>query len=386
VGRLSTSFLPPSPDRFIEWGGADTIRAYGKSPVKKLLITLLKVGISVAIIGWLVRDAMKPKGGVNVFANFVEQPKDWGMLAAAWAFCVVGTLLTFVRWWYLVRALEIPCRFGDAIRISFWGYLFNILALVGGILGGDLVKAVMLAHEQHGHRARAVASVFVDRIIGLYMLFVVASAAILLTGFWDIEVAEIRWICTATFWITGVGAAGILVMLTPGITDGRGSRALARIPRVGPIIEHLLVAVRMYRRQPGILALSAVMTIGVHCSFAAGFYLIARGLPGGVLAASDYFVIMPLSSATGAIPLAFGPFETVVCLFYNQVPAPAGVVILPGQGLLLALVYRLISVLIAALGVYYYFGNRRELAEVIHEAEEEDETPGATEPSAPKVS
>ena len=37
----------------------------------------------------------------------------------------------------------------------------------------------------------------------------------------------------------------------------------------------------------------------------------------------------------------------------------------------MALAYRLITVLIAALGVFYYFGNRREMAEVMHEAEQE---------------
>ena len=43
-----------------------------------------------------------------------------------------------------------------------------------------------------------------------------------------------------------------------------------------------------------------------------------------------------------------------------------------GQGLVVSLVYRLITLLIAGLGVFYYFGNRRELVEVIHEAEEEE--------------
>ena len=37
----------------------------------------------------------------------------------------------------------------------------------------------------------------------------------------------------------------------------------------------------------------------------------------------------------------------------------------------MALAYRLITLLIAALGVFYYLGNRREMAEVIHEAEEQ---------------
>ena len=85
-------------------------------------------------------------------------------------------------------ALDVPCRFADAIRISFWGFLFNLAPL--GIVGGDVVKAVMLDHEHRGHRAKAVASVLVDRVIGLYVLFLVASAAILLTGFWRMDVPE----------------------------------------------------------------------------------------------------------------------------------------------------------------------------------------------------
>jgi len=108
----------------------------------------------------------------------------------------VAVLLTFVRWWYLVRALDVPCRFADAIRISFWGYLFNLAPL--GIVGGDVVKAVMLDHEHPRHRAKAVASVLVDRVIGLYVLFVVASVAILLTGFWRMDVPDIFKICMVT--------------------------------------------------------------------------------------------------------------------------------------------------------------------------------------------
>ncbi|MBU4399414.1 MAG: flippase-like domain-containing protein, partial [Planctomycetes bacterium] len=158
--------------------------------MKKLLATLLKIAVSAAIIGYLVYDATQGKGNANVFANLVNQPKHWGILVLAWWSCAVAVLLTFIRWWYLVRALDIPCPFFDAIRIGFWGYLFNLAPL--GIVGGDLVKAVMLDHEHPNNRAKALASVLVDRVIGLYVLFVVASAAILLTGLWRIDVAEIK--------------------------------------------------------------------------------------------------------------------------------------------------------------------------------------------------
>jgi glycosyltransferase 2 family protein len=143
-----------------------------------------------------------------------------------------------------------------------------------------------------------------------------------------------------------------------------------RIPRIGPPLESLINAVRMYNSKPGTLAGASLMTVGVHCFFAVGCFLIACGLPGNHLSLADHMVIMPLSSATGVIPLAMGPLEVALTFFYANVPV-AGTPIAAGQGLVVALIYRLITLLIAALGIFYYFGNRREMAEVIHEAEEE---------------
>ena len=141
----------------------------------------------------------------------------------------MAVLLTFVRWWYLVRALDVPCRFPDAIRISFWGYLFNLAPL--GIVGGDLVKAVMLGHEHPQHRAKAVASVLVDRVIGLYVLFLVATAAILLTGFWrDRPEPTIQWICRLTFIMTVVSTVGLGVVMGPEMSSARRSGLSAGFP------------------------------------------------------------------------------------------------------------------------------------------------------------
>jgi glycosyltransferase 2 family protein len=341
----------------------------GNSEVKKILIMFLKVAVSAAIIGYLVYDAMYGKGHGNVFANLIDQPKNWELLAAAWACCFGATMLTFVRWWILVRAIGVPFRFVDAIRISFWGYLFNLAPL--GIVGGDLVKAVMLDHEYPNYRAKAVASVLIDRVIGLYILFIVASAAVLLTGFLDVPVPDIHWICLTMFGLTIVSTVGLAVVMGPDLTGGRLLRMVGRIPRVGPSLESLFNAVRMYNHKPGVLAITCTMSVAVHCLFAVGVYLIACGLPGNHLTLANHFVVMPVSAATQVIPLPIGPFEAVLDYLYTHVPI-AGPVIVAGQGLVVALVYRLITLLIAASGVVYYFGNRREMAEVIHEAEQEE--------------
>ncbi len=329
--------------------------------MKKILILLLKIGLSVGILAYLVCNAVKQ----NVFANLVNQPMDWSLLAAAWVCCAAAVMLTFIRWWYLVRALGIPLPLTGALRISFVGYLFNLAPM--GIVGGDLLKAVMLAYEYRDHRAKAIASVAVDRLIGLYMVFVVASVAILLTGFWRIPIRDIRLICYITFTLTAFGGGAIVMLLTPGVTDGKLSKALGRIPRVGHEIESLIEAIRMYRRQANVLINSALMSVGVHSLFATGIYLIASGLPGKVLPLSTHFVVSPLSAATGVLPLPMGPFEFVLDFLYTRVSFG---IIPPGQGLVVALGYRLICILIAMIGVGYYLTSRREVAEVMHEAEE----------------
>jgi uncharacterized protein (TIRG00374 family) len=351
--------------RHIEWSWS----------VKKLFVTSLKIGVSIGIIAYLVYTATQAKGpdGRNVFEQLYLQQKQWGMLAAACLACTSAVMLTMIRWWYLVLALDIPLRLKSALRMGLLGYLFNLAPL--GIVGGDLVKAWMLAAHHQEDRAKAIASVVVDRIIGLYMLFVVASVAILLSGFWRIEDEEgvIYKICIATFVVTVIGAIAVAALMMPGITDGRGTRALARLPRVGHTIENLIKAVRMYRQRPMVLFVAAVMSVGVHSLFATGVYLIARGLPGDVLSLGTHFVINPLSASTGILPLPFGGFELLLELFYMNVPEP-GVTIQAGQGLVVALGYRLICILIAMVGACYYLGSRSEVVEAIREAEQEEES------------
>ncbi|MFZ1937367.1 MAG: lysylphosphatidylglycerol synthase transmembrane domain-containing protein [Thermoguttaceae bacterium] len=336
--------------------------------MKKVLITLLKLGISAAIIGWLVYDATK----TDVFTKLVKQPKRWDLLVAAWACCLGAVLFTFVRWWYLVRALDIPFRFRDSIGISYWGYLFNLAPF--GIVGGDLIKTVMLDRQHPHNRAKALASVLADRVIGLYILFVMASVAILATRFWQGKVPQVRTICTVTIAITVASTVGLGFVLGPESLVGGMIQAIARIPRAGPPLASLIHAVRMYNRKPRVLTISSLLTVPVHGLNAIGFYLIGCGLFDFRLANLSlvaHFVVVPLSTAMQVIPIPMGPTEFAMNYLYPTVAVGAAVVT-KGQGLLVTLAYRLICLLITATGIFYYVGHRREMAEVIHEAETEE--------------
>lgn len=346
-----------------------------KKTLKKTLFVSVKIGLALAILGYLVWEARQS----GEFQELAGQPKNWGLLIAAWFACAGAVTLTMVRWYFLVRAIGLPFTIRDAFRLGYLGYLFNLAPM--GIVGGDLVKAVGLARKHPNHRAEAVATVALDRLIGLYTLFVVASIAIMATGFlriadWTearrivgVEVATaISTACSLTPLLTAIATLVIAVLLMRDASQGRVTRLLARIPYAGQTISKLANAVKLYRRKRGVLLVAAGMSAAVHSLFTLGIFLIAGGLYPHVPSLSSHFVISPLSAATGVIPLPVGPFEGVLQVLYTCVPMGEGIV--APSGLIVALSYRIGTVLIAAIGICYYLAGRAEVAELLHESEE----------------
>lgn len=333
--------------------------------MKRTVWNVAKFAASAALVVWLVQGAARD----DAFEKLWNQPKDWRLLAGAWAVTMLGVVLTFVRWYYLVRALELPFTLRDAFRLGFLCYLLNFVSL--GIVGGDLFKAIFVAREQRGRRAEAVATVVIDRVIGLYALFLVASAAIVLTGLYASPLRDIRVISWSTLACTAVGGLGVLMLLTPGFTSGRLSKLLGNLPKVGPIFERLIWAVRIYRRKYWVLLLTLLISFGVHICSTLGIAMIAYALPGQALSLPQQFVAVPLTFVTMILPLpamGLGAFELALKFLYVNLPSTSAID--KDSGLIVALAYRVITITIAAVGAVIWLLHRRDVSEVMHEAEE----------------
>ena len=130
---------------------------------------------------------------------------------------------------------------------------------------------------------------------------------------------------------------------------------------------------RTYRSKWRVLFLTALMTVPVHCLSAFSLFWLATGLGFHRVSWRDYFAICLMSGLASTIPLPAGPAETGIVFFYATafLRATRGVEaeFARQQGLVLALVYRLSTILIAAIGAAYYFlGGRSEVTEVFHAA------------------
>lgn len=317
---------------------------------------MLKIGASLAIIAYLVMKAKNDRA----FTELAQQPKNWGMLGLACVAILASLMLTHIRWCYLVRGLELPFRMRDAIRLGFLGCLFNLAP--AGVVGGDLLKGVMLVRLVNGHKAKATASVLVDRVIGLYVLFVVASVALLVTGFYR-QGHQVYLISMACLAVTAVGTVGLAIVFAPGPVGVQLATLARRVPRIGVALERLLVTLRMYHRCLPMLFLTTLMSVGAQVLNALGIYLLACGLYDRVVPFATQLVIVPLAVSSSVIPLPLGPFEVVLEFLYSRAGMPVH------QGLIVALAYRIATLLIVAIGMLYYLASRDQVAAGLSDAE-----------------
>lgn len=327
-------------------------------------ITIAKVAFGGALLVYLVSQAARHAR----FDDLVRQPKNWPLIGVALlaTFAAVGT--SFMRWHLLVSTLGLDFRRRDALRLGAIGYLFNFVSL--GTVGGDLFKAILLAREQPGKRTEAVATVVIDRLVGLYALLVVASAAIWLTGIGTrLRGANVAALCNAVYFLTALGAAAFCLLLVKGFTGGRATQIASRVPIIGQHAVRLIAAVRIYRSRLPVVFVALAMSLGVHSLLTLSIFCIARGFPSAAPTLAEHFFIVPISMVAGAIPITpngLGTFELAIENLYQIVPQVA---VAPGTGTVTALGYRVVTLGVAAVGGLVYLASRREIGDALHDAD-----------------
>jgi uncharacterized protein (TIRG00374 family) len=348
--------------------------------LKKHLVGWLKIVIPLALIVWLCRHAWQQHpDAVRTLRDGDTRP---GLLAvgilAILAAHVIGTL----RWHLLLRAIHIPVRLIDTLRLGFLGYLFNLIS--PGHVGGDLFKAVFIAREQRQRRTAAIATIVVDRVCGLYGLLVMSALALAVSRVSSIS-PTVAAMAGGVYVLTGLGGAAIVLMLTTPLATHPLSRRLAELPKLGPIVAQLLTAMQLYQRQRPVMLVVGLMSVLVHVLLALGVYFAARGVYAQTPPLADHFVISPVASVAGALPITpggLGSFELALSYMYDLLsPLDAR-----GRGIVVALLVRLAIIGVAGIGVAFYWLNHREVQALLGQAEREAQREAEAEPECPAES
>lgn len=333
----------------------------GLSSTQKTLLTIAKVGLAAVILGFLLTRIQ----GQDGFERLLSEPKRWGYLLLAQALVLVAFTLSFVRWFLLVRGLDLEFRLRDAFRLGTLGFMLNQVS--PGSVGGDLLKAVFIAREQPGKKTEAVATVLIDRVIGLYGMLLIASLGLALASD-TIDSEKLRSSLRMTVWPAAiVGTAGLAFVLSPYST-GKRVRSLAdKLPLVGHTVTRLIEAADIYRSRRGYLFAGLAMALCTHCALITAFWAVSRGLPVTGPTFIQNASLVPVCLVAGAVlptPGGLGGTEGAVEFLYTSIGAQQG------DGTIVALAYRAITYIFAGIGAFYYFTSRKKVDELLHEAEE----------------
>ena len=337
----------PSEQRAHSSGKSATIPA-----MRRFLKILLQFVLIAGIFGFLFWNAAAATDadGKNIFALLYEQPKRWHFLALAFAAQFVGASITLIRWRWLLLTLGLQCSRHEAFRFGFLGLTLNLAPL--GIVGGDAVKAVLIARRNPKYRSQAVASVFIDRFVGLLVMFILGTFLICYTGF-DARPEMIAKIFThLVFAFTAAGLLGTAIVFLPFFAKGHVERLIAKIPLCGALGSKLVTALLLYRNHKRCLLQSCLITVFVHISFGISLYWIAIALFPSVPGLTDHVMLHNVTNLTSMIPLAAGPYELVLEQLYQLYEAYIG------MGLIVSLMFRLTTILVAAAGVVLSFSKR----------------------------
>jgi len=332
----------------------------------KLLLAAIKLLVAVAILGFLIARIQSASG----FERLLHEPKHWPSLLIAQALILVGFSLSFVRWYLLIRGLGLPFQLRDAFRLGSLGYMLNQVS--PGSVGGDLLKAVFIAKEHPEKKTEAVASVFLDRVIGLYAILLVASGGLFLLGRSTEPNAVLSTMQTIVWAAAATGTAGLMLALSPAASGDRIRQLAEQVPVVGHTLFRLLEIVAVYRSRRRYLAGALGLALTTHHLVILAFWIICRGLPVYAPSLIENASIIPLGLAISAIPLTPGGLGTLEAgfefLFFNIGAAE-------GDGTIIALTYRAMTYGVAAIGACYYLTARKSINRLIHEAEALAEEP-----------
>lgn len=131
----------------------------------------LQITFTIAVLGYLFYKIDRA-----AFLELVKQSKGGWMLSALLAYGVT-TSLSIWRWHILLKACDDSIRLWRTAQLTMIGLFANAFML--GSMGGDVLKAYYTARELPHKKAKAIASIVMERLLGFLAMFLLSTILIL---------------------------------------------------------------------------------------------------------------------------------------------------------------------------------------------------------------
>ena len=342
-----------------------------KQTIKKMATSSLRLGIGLGIIFYLLFK-INMKEMLEVMHQCLLQ---WPWLAAGVALYAICTAVGMARWKFILDVQGLRMAWSRVFCVFFIGQFFN--SFMFGSTGGDLARAYYAAKETHHKKTEAVATVVIDRLIGLVVLHFIASVMLVARYRFFIQNWETHVPALIMIALIAITIVGLLIIFNIRFFMGWPIfRFIEHNQKLRPIIRRLIIAIYLYRRRSATLIKTIFLSFVIHFLIFAQCYCLGRSLQinAGFL---DYLTIIPLIMSISALPITPGGLgirEGLSVTMFSALNVSAS------QSLPLSLMIYFISVALSLIGGLIFLGYtagagrtvREEMVEIEDEVARED--------------
>jgi glycosyltransferase 2 family protein len=306
LGNIVPAFAPAhAPDAAV------------KPRASNISAILLRLAISAALIGWLLRRTDFREVGAAFRAA------DLRLVAAAILLVPVGYLTSVFRWRLLLRAQGGDARLSFLLQSLMVGIFFN--NLLPSTIGGDAVRAWDTARAGV-NRATAVAVIVVDRFVGLLALMLFAAAGLTLSG------RIVSHVPALSVWVWGgvlaMGLAAAVLFLPSRRAPALLARLGALLPgRLGGLPGKISAALFAFQGQGSVLLRAFGWSLVLQSVVVVNAWVLSRALHVRIPLA-DFFLIVPLALFLMMAPVSIngiGVRESSYAFFFRAFGVAASV-------------------------------------------------------------
>lgn len=282
-------------------------------------------------------------------------------MALAFVTMLMAFLASYIRWQQLSSAIGLELDAAAAIQLGFIGSFFNVVTI--GVVGGDSLRAFYAARHSPGRIPEAILSVFIDRVIGLIVMFGFAATACWFNGIPgedSIKKSAIEFGCNFAGVCSMCGCVALLVMLfVPGLKHWKVMRWAVGLPKAGALLERVMDAAALYGKRKIVIVIAIALSIITNTMFSITVYLVGLAITPSPPSLGDHFVMAPIAMVANSAPLpgGIGGMEAALAYMYSSF-GRAG-------GFLVALGYRLCILWVSLIGwgVWLMSSNRLKSAQ-----------------------
>jgi len=265
--------------------------------MKKILLLIIKIVIAGSFIMMLIRSN---RLDLSLLKTLKVDINTVLLLAIGTSFVFFGLLLMAWRLQLLLRFKGFTLSYQKVAGITFAGSFLGVL--LPGLIGGDALKAIYLCGNVTERRMDAFSSVVIDRLLGLFSLFLLGTSALYIGWIVDLLPFDSKVFMVAPFFVLLACIGGLLFAWDTFFNLPIVQLIFLKLPI---IIKNLLLSSRGYLKNFKLIMIITVLSLFNHI-FVVNSFIIAAILINDNISILSHFIINPLAMIMNVIPITPG--------------------------------------------------------------------------------